>query len=346
MSKGFLETVAGQFGDVLVGREKEVKNWIDTGSFALNRIISGDYLKGYPTGKIVELFGEPGTGKSFFIYKAIANFQAQFGKDAACILDDTEEALSENLKQMHGIDSNRLLQMEPSSATVEDHFRSMFLGRAGTKGDDEDGDGGKKKKREGLVPLILKENSKAQILLALDSVAALSTEHEKKVGLDKSDMTKAKMIKSGIRQSWPLISSNDVLYIIANHVYDVVTAYIPTKATPGGKGIPFMSSVRIEFTARKKTKDSKGAFTGQEFEAFVRKNKVAPPYKRAALSIDFKTGIDRMFGIAELLLEDGYFEKKSAGWYYIDKERKVRESDITEEFLFNLLKGKDKEPKE
>jgi recombination protein RecA len=333
MSKDFLNTVADQFGDdIEIGKDDNIKNWVDTGNYALNRIISGDYLKGYPCGKITELFGEPSTGKSFFIYKAIANFQQQFGKDAACVLDDTEDSFMTDVGNMHGVDSNRLIRV--SSDTVEEHFNKMFLGIKGSK-EDEDGD--KKKARPGILPFILEENPSAKILLALDSVAALSTVHEKDKGFERDDMTKAKKIKAGIRMNWKFVSDNDVLYLIANHVYSVITAYVPTKATPGGKGIPFMSSVRIELTTKQQHKNANGVVIGQDFDAYTRKNKIAPPFRKTTIKVNFLTGIDRMSGLADLLIEDSILHKKSGGWLYLDKEKKIRESELTEELFLSLL---------
>jgi RecA/RadA recombinase len=338
--KDFLHTVADQFGDDIdIGKDDNIKTWVDTGNYALNRIISGDYLRGYPCGKIVELFGDPACGKSFFIYKAIANFQKQFGKDAACILDDTEDAFMTDVGNKLGVDSDRLLRL--SSETVEEHFNKMFLGTEVKKGDDED-EGGRKKKQPGMLPFILGENPDAKILLALDSVAALSTVHEKDKGFEKDDMTKAKKLKAGLRMNWPFISNNDVLYMIANHVYDVITAYIPTKATPGGKGIPFMSSVRIEMTMKQKHKNAAGVITGVDSDLFIRKNKVAPPFRRTTIKIDFMTGIAQMDGVADLLVEDGILHKKSGGWLYLDKEKKIRESELTEELFLSLLSARGK----
>ena len=337
MAKDFLDMVASQFGDsVDIGKDDNIKEWVDTGSYALNRIISGDYLKGYPCGKLVELFGDPSSGKSFFIYEAIANFQKKYGKNAACILDDTEDAFMTDVGDKVGVDSNRLIRV--SSDTVEEHFNRMFFGmeEKAKKGEEGD-DGGKKKKTPGLLPYILDKNPDAKILLALDSVAQLSTVHEKEVGFSKNDMTKAKKLKAGIRMNWPFISENDVLYLVANHVYDVITAYIPTKATPGGKAIPFQSSVRIEMTMKTKHKTATGIITGVDTKLYIRKNKVAPPFRETTVSIDFMKGISRMDGVAELMLEDGMFKKKAAGWWYLDKEKKMRETDLTEELFLELL---------
>jgi len=334
--KGFLQAIADEFGeDVVVGRDKEVRGWLDTGNYALNRIISGDYLKGYPYGKIVELYGEPMTGKSTLINVAMARHLEKHGEHAACVLDDTEDSFSESIARMNGLDPNRLIRRV--SSTVEEHFGEMFgiktIARAVK--DKERG-----KELAGLLPFILENDPEAKILLALDSLGQLSSEHEKATGFVKDDMSKAKKIKAGVRMSCPFIYKNDVLYMVANHVYDVINVPFSLKATPGGKAIPFLSSVRIELVRREKIKkgDQVVAILA---EAKITKNKIYPPFRHAKIKIHFETGVDRMSGLADLLVDDGIIDKKVAGYLYFG-ESKVAEKDFTEEMFLNLLADKKK----
>ena len=337
MSKDFMKAVLDQFDDDIdVGKDDNIPYWVDTGNYALNRIISGDYLKGYPGGKIVEIFGDPSAGKSFLIMQAIGNFQKQFGADAACVMDDTEDSFMASVAEMNGVNPDRVIRL--SSETVEGHFKSVFLGTKAKKKKDDDDDGEEKKKdKPGMLPFILEANPNAKIILALDSVASLSTEHEKEVGFEKDDMTRAKKIRAGIRMNWDFVSGNGVLYLIANHVIATMNAYGETKTTPGGKMISFMSTVRIELTIRHKVKNASDAITGVQTEAFIKKNKVGPPFRKTQIKIDFEKGIDRMSGVADLLLDDGYLYKKAGGYLYLNKDNKIRESELTEAMFLDLL---------
>ena len=116
-----LEAIADEFDGVTVGVKDDVRDWIDTGNYAMNRIISGDYFKGYPTGKIVELYGEHSTGKSALVYSAIGQFQKRYGKSAVVFLDDTEDSYDPFVGRALGMNVDRLPAPETSSITVEDH---------------------------------------------------------------------------------------------------------------------------------------------------------------------------------------------------------------------------------
>jgi recombination protein RecA len=335
--KSVFELVADEFDDVVVGKGEDIKSWVDTGNYALNKIVSGDFFKGYPCGKITELFGDPSAGKSFFIYNAIANFQRRYERHAYPILDDVEDAFMANMVEMMGVDVPRVIRR--TSDTVEEHFRKMFLGTKDTKGPD----GEKIKGKSGLIPFIKEQDPEARILLALDSVAMLSTEHEKDVGFDKDDMTKAKKIRAGVRMVWDYVVDNDILYIISNHVIADIGAWGQAKTTPGGKAIPFMSSVRVELSIRNKLKRGE-KIIGVETEAFIKKNKIAPPFRKARIKISFDKGIDRMSGVANILVQDGFLKERS-GWFETPEGKKVREEEITEEVFLGIVKEKKEEKK-
>jgi recombination protein RecA len=209
----------------------------------------------------------------------------------------------------------------------------MFLG-AKVKGED----GERTKKTPALIEFIKEKDPEARILLALDSVAMLSTEHEKDVGFEKDDMTKAKKIRAGVRMVWDYIVENDILYIISNHVISDIGAWGQAKTTPGGKAIPFMSSVRIELSIRNKLKRG-DKIIGVETEAYVKKNKIAPPFRKARIKISFDKGIDRMSGVADILVQDGFLKERS-GWFETPEGKKVREEEITEEVFFSIVKEK------
>ena len=182
--KELLEDVLKEAEGVSLGIDKNINDYLDTGNLALNKIISDDYFKGYPLGRIVELYGDPSTGKSMLIYQAMANWQKKYEEKAVCILDDTEDVFTEFVARIVGLDGSKVLVV--SSETVEDHFETVFLGA---------------KKKQSLVDRILSRNKDFKIIVALDSVAHLSTRHEKEVGLDKSDLSKAKQFLDYIQNA-------------------------------------------------------------------------------------------------------------------------------------------------
>jgi RecA/RadA recombinase len=354
--KDFLAEIAEEFpDDIDIGRDSaDIIDWIETGNYALNRIVSGNYFLGYPTAKITELFGEPSTGKSLLIYMAIASFQKQFAENAVVILDDVEDAYSNTQGDMCGVDSHRLLRI--NSATVEEHFCKLFNGTKARMQENEDGDTVKIPAKPGLIPLIRSKNPKARIMIALDSVAMLSCEHEKTLaeeGMEKKDMSRSQLIRTGIRSNWDTIRDGGIFYLVANHVYDIIGGYGNQKGTPGGKAIPFMSSVRVELSNggrisednKNSDEGAKAIQIGARIVAYVKKNKVAPPFGRAVLDhywdkpqTERAPGIDRMSGVVDLLAQDGIIHVAS-GMLTLPDKSKVRRGAFTEERFLALMES-------
>ena len=347
----FLKAVMDEYGDdedMIVGKETVPQMWIDTGSYALNKIISGDYQKGYPLGKIIEIFGDTSAGKSYLVSLAIAHFQQAYGKKAAIILDDTEEAFMESFAASIGVDIPRLIRRH--SETVEEHFMSMFPDTRKKKAADA-------KKYTPLIPFILEKEPEAKVMLALDSIAMLSTEHEKAAGFDKEDMSKPKKIRAGIRMNFSYVAKNEILYMITNHeIADIAhsTAYYQAKTQPGGKAVPFMATVRMELHIKEKfnkagskiTKDNKDdEVAGVVTEAFTKKNRIAAPFKRAQIRIDFLgRGVDKMSGVPELLVNDGVLQRYDKGILYLNDGSKIAEEEFNEGMFLEILEEYKRQP--
>ena len=332
--KNIFEDIVGQYEDVKLGVGAEVPAWVHSGNYALNKVMSGNYFAGYPCGRIIEFFGDPSTGKSLLIYVAMANFQKQYGEHAYIILDDSEDVFTETMAKIVGIDTARIVIL--GSETVEEHFGKIFLGMKEVAEE-----GSKPKKKAGLVPYILEKDPEAKILVALDSVAMLSTVHEKEVLFEKDDMTKAKKLRAGLRMvNKCFVSKHDILYLIANHVIAQINAYGNAKSTPGGKAIPFMSSVRLDLTMDEKLKVGKekdDKVIGIRTIALAKKNKIAAPFAKAWLDIYFDKGMDEMSGLVDSLVENGLLRQRGSGIYEDSKGAKYRKADMTLEVLKSLV---------
>ena len=333
-SKNIFDELTEQYEDVKLGAGAEVPAWIHSGSYALNKVMSGNYFAGYPCGRIIEFFGDPSTGKSLLIYEAMANFQKQYGEHAYVILDDTEDVFTESMAKLLEIDTKRIILL--GSETVEEHFGKIFLGMK-----EVDEDGGKSKKKEGLVPFILSKDPEAKFLVALDSVAMLSTVHEKEVLFEKDDMTKAKKLRAGLRMvNKCFVSEYNILYLIANHVIAQINSYGGGKSTPGGKAIPFMSSVRLDLSMDEKIKVGKekdDKVIGIRTLCLAKKNKIAAPFVKAYLDIYFEKGLDEMSGLVDLLVEDGLLRTRGSGVFEDAKGDKFRKGEMTLERLKSIV---------
>ena len=293
MSKEYLAKVVKDFEGVSTGDKREMSMWVDTGSFALNKAISGSYKKGLPFGRVVDVFGDPSTGKSLLIYHILANCQKMGG---VAILDDTEDAYTKEFGEKIGINNDELILL--NSLTVEEHFEKVFLGWKDSKG----------KAKKSLVDLIVENDPDCPIVVALDSVALLSTRHEQEVKFDKPDMIKAKQIRAGMRMVSSHLQNNNILHLISNHlIAKIGVLFGNPKTTPGGSGIPFQASVRIELSLGKKIKhkDNEDKKVGIQSRVYIAKNKVSEPFKETTLDVYFDSGVDAYSGIPELMVDSG-----------------------------------------
>ncbi len=331
-----IDSIVEEFpDDVTIGQGKVIVDWVDTGCYAINRIVSGDYFKGYPCGKIIEVYGDPSTGKSYLIQAAVATWQRKFVEDGFNLLDDVEDAYMPVLGEQLGIDNKRLIIRQ--SQTVEGHFRLMFSGVPKNKEEETEA-------KPALVPFILSKNPKAKIMIALDSVAMLSTDHQQKTDIGVRDMSKAQLIRAGITKHWGDISAHGILYIIANHTYEQIQtfhSYGPQpKKTPGGKSIPFASSVRLELAKFKEVVDGRGKKIGILAKVKAAKNKIAAPFGECQIRIIFDEGVNRMYWVPELLHEDGLITIRGEGKdrvIILPDKKKVELNAFTEEMFLDYF---------
>lgn len=293
MSKDYLAKVIKDFEGVGVAEEQNLDLWVSTGNYGLNKAISGSFQKGLPFGRVVDVFGDPSTGKSLLIYHILANVQKMGG---VAILDDTEDAYVKEFGEKIGINNDELIIL--NSLTVEEHFEKVFLGWKDSKG----------KKRESLIDMIIAEEPDCPIVVALDSVALLSTRHEQEVKFEKPDMAKAKQIRGGMRMVSRHMREHNIIHLISNHVIAKIGVLFGNpKTTPGGSGIPFQASVRIELSLGKKLtdKDNTDKKVGVQSRVKIAKNKVSAPFKETILEIYFDRGVDPYSGVKEMLVDDG-----------------------------------------
>jgi recombination protein RecA len=297
-----------------------VQDWVSTGHAGLDWAVSGKLTGGgLPVGRVVDIYGDPSTGKSLLIMHILAETQKKGG---IAILDDTEGAYNRFFAEMIGVNTENLFLLD--SVTIEEHFENV----------------------KKIIEKVRHKDKDVMITIALDSLACLSTKHELKEGFDKVDMTKAKMIRQGMRILGNTFREANVLYIVANHVIAKIgQMYGPKKTTPGGSGVPFQSSVRIELKKKANIAGANDVVSGVNIEAEIKKNKVAPPFKQTAARVYFDKGIEKYSGIVPILMAEGIVTQPSQGWYEAFGEKK-REKDIEAMAEDLLLKGQSNEAKD
>lgn len=278
----------------------QVAGWVSTGNYALNYAISNRFLsRGWALGHVAEIFGDESTGKSYLIARALAEVQRLKG---VALLDDTEHRFNpEWARRKLGVDVAELIYH--NSQTVEEHHELLeeFLKAYGKHGSDR------------------------PVVATVDSLAALTTEHEKAVGLKKPSMTKAKLLRAMFRLLVHEMQGRPIAYLAANQQYEKIGAspWEKSKVSSGGGAFKYQSSVRISLRTPKKVKDD-GDVVGVTIRAVVEKNSVAPPYRETEMTIPFDRPINPYSGLVSKLLELGYLSTTSGHKLVYDGE----ETDI------------------
>jgi RecA/RadA recombinase len=263
--------------------------FIDTGSYALNALLSGSIHGGLPNNRITCLAGEQATGKTFFALGICKNF-LDSNPDAMVLYFDTENAINSDMVDGRGIDSSRIAIVPV--LTIEE-FKTQALK---------------------IVNAYLEEekDKRKPILMVLDSLGMLSTEKEMNdtaEGKNVRDMTKAQLVKGAFRVLTAKLGKAEIPLLITNHTYQVVGAYVPTKDLSGGSGVKYAAST-ILFLSKKKDKTEEGV-VGNFITCKNFKNRFAKENMEVETRLNYETGLSRYHGLADLAVEYGIFKSVS-----------------------------------
>lgn len=276
--------------DAFVAAESEDTTiFIDTGSYALNALLSGSINGGLPNNRITCLAGEQATGKTFFALGICKSF-LDLNPDAMVLYFDTENAINSDMVDGRGIDSKRIAIVPV--LTIEE-FKTQALK---------------------IVNAYLEEekDKRKPILMVLDSLGMLSTEKEMNdtaEGKNVRDMTKAQLVKGAFRVLTAKLGKAEIPLLITNHTYQVVGAYVPTKDLSGGSGVKYAAST-ILFLSKKKDKTDEGV-VGNFITCKNYKNRFAKENMEVETRLNYETGLSRYHGLAELAVEYGIFKSVS-----------------------------------
>ena len=157
-------------------------------------------------------------------------------------------------------------------------------------------------------------------MFVLDSLGMLSTEKEITDALDDKqvrDMTKSQLVKGAFRMLTLKLGQANVPLIVTNHTYDVIGAYVPTKEMGGGSGLKYAASTII-YLSKKKEKDGKEVI-GNIIKAKTHKSRLSKENKQVEIRLYYDDrGLDRYYGLLEVLGEIGGLWKNVAGRYEIN----------------------------
>jgi len=240
---------------------------VSTGSTLLDLAISGGRIRGggLPGGIMIEIHGPSGSGKTALAVDIAASVQFKGGE--ADILDP-EARLDKEYARIYGLELDKKNYSQPKLVT--DVFSSIY--------------------KWGPV------NKKVINVKIIDSIAALVSAKEMEEGGDKRGQRKAKDLHEGCRKASVEIADGHKLIVFTNHEMDGEYG----KVTPGGKAVPYYSSVRIRVQQKEKLMPEKQIASGKKVKMVVGvyslctivKNSVDNGYRDAPLYIIYGQGID------------------------------------------------------
>jgi RecA/RadA recombinase len=255
----------------------DVDTFVDTGSYVFNALLSGSLYGGLPSNKITAIAGESATGKTYFALGMVKQFLEDH-PDSAVIYFESESAISKSMIEDRGIDSKRMV----------------------------------------IVPVVTVQEFRKQAISILDKY--LETPKDKMLsttkeiedtaeGKETRDMTRAQVVKGAFRVLTLKLGRAGVPMIVTNHTYDVIGSMFPQKEMGGGSGLKYAAS-SIIYLSKKKEKEGTEV-VGNIIHCKNAKSRLTVENRIVDVRLSYDSGLDRYYGLLDLALASGIFEKSS-----------------------------------
>jgi recombination protein RecA len=278
---------------------------IPTGSLALDLALG---VGGIPRGRVMEVFGPEGSGKTTVCLHIIAEAQAK-GGIAAFI--DAEHALDPTYARELGVNIDELLVSQPDSGEQALEIADMLV------------------------------RSAALDLVVIDSVAALvpRAEIEGEMG-DTHVGLQARLMSQAMRKLSGSLSRFDTTAIFINQLREKIGVMFGNpETTPGGRALKFYSSVRLDVRKIENLKDGTEV-VGSRTRVKVVKNKVAPPFRQCEFDIMYGKGISKEGSLLDVGV-DLEIVKKSGAWFTYEGDQLGQGRENARQFLAEHIDVRD-----
>lgn len=284
-------------------------DWVSTNNFALNYLISGDFNRGIPLGKVTVFAGESGAGKSFICSgNLVANAQKQ---GIFPILIDTENALDEKWLHALGVDTAEDKLLKLNMAMIDDVAKmiSEFVAQYKT----------------------IAEGERPKVLFVLDSLGMLLTPtdvNQFNAGDMKGDMgRKPKALTALVRNCVNMFGDLNLGLVATNHTYASQDMFDPDDKISGGQGFIYASSIVVAMKKMKLKEDEDGnkitQVKGIRAGCKIMKTRYAKPFESVQVKIPYETGMNPYSGLTDLIEGKGMLKKEGNSLVYTTPDGEI-----------------------
>jgi len=284
-------------------------DWISTGNFALNYLISGDFNRGIPLGKVTVFAGESGAGKSYICSGNIVKNAQE--KGIFVVLIDSENALDESWLQALGVDTDESKLLKLNMAMIDDVAKTIATFMSDYK--------------------TLVAGERPKVLFVIDSLGMLLTPTDVKQFDDgdmKGDMgRKPKALTSLVRNCVNMFGSYNVGMVCTNHTYASQDMFDPDDKISGGQGFIYASSIVVAMKKMKLKEDEDGNKIGDVMGiragCKVMKTRYAKPFEGMQIKIPYETGMNPYSGMVDLAEKRQMLKKEGNSLVFVTPDGEV-----------------------
>jgi RecA/RadA recombinase len=256
-----------------------IPGWIDTGSYALNWVVSKDIFRGFPKGRVVLMTGDSGSCKSLIALSMMREPTI----DQVIYLDSEGGGVTTDFAELLGVDPKKILYSPID--TMEEFTKKISF----------------------IVDNIEKNNVKNRTYLVIvDSISMLSSSREQD-DASKSEMgAKAKELRSFFRRYKTKMQRLNMCMVMTGHLTQKIGAYGDPTTVAGGSILQYMPSAEVRFSRNNKDSETETSAVGTSMtriNAKMVKSRFGTLGKRINFDFDTDKGLDRFAGITDILTD-------------------------------------------